>query len=305
MVETVKKKRKADRGGNIFYVVMMALPILQFIIFYIVVNFNSILLAFQNYNNGFEWLDKGNIFHWFEVIFLSLSREAEYWIAIKNSAILCGLSLVVVMPLTMLFAYYIYKKMPAGGFFKIMLFGPSIVTSVVWVLIFRYFMDFAVPPVWEWLTGNEVRAIVDENRFLTITVFYLIFSFGSCILLYLHAMSQISVSLLEAAEIDGASEFRSFFSVVVPSIWPTIVSFLVINLSQFAVNQANLHAFFAIDAGMENKTIGYHLFFLVARDNSGTHFPEASAWGLLLTLIIAPLTALVRWMANKYGPRED
>ncbi len=303
MIEATKKKHKADRDGNIFFIVMMALPVLQFIIFYIVVNFNSILLAFQNYNNGFEWLEE-EPFHWFEVIFHSLKTEKEYWIAIKNSAILCALSIIVVMPLTMIFAYYIYKKMPAGGFFKIMLFGPSIITSVVWVLIFRYFMDFAVPPIWEAITGNTVSAIVDKNRFLSITIFYLIFSFGSCILLYLHAMSQIPASLLEAAEIDGASELRSFFSVVVPSIWPTIVSFLVINLSQIAVNQANLHAFFAIDAGMENKTLGYHLFFLVAKDSNGSSFPLASAWGLLLTLIVAPLTALVRWLATKYGPNE-
>ncbi len=304
MVETTKKKRKINRDGKLFYVAMMALPVLQFIIFYIIVNFNSVLLAFQNYNNGFEWM-KEDPFHWFEVIFHSLKTENEYWIAIKNSAILCGLSIGFVMPLTMIFAYYIYKKMPGGGFFKIMLFGPSIITSVVWVLIFRYFMDFAVPPVWEALTGNRVTAIVDQDRFLSVTVFYLIFSFGSCILLYLHAMSQIPVSLLEAAEIDGASQFRSFFSVVVPSIWPTIVSFLVINLSQIAVNQANLHAFFAIDAGMENKTIGYHLFFLVAKDSNGANFPLASAWGLLLTLIVAPLTAFVRWAATKFGPSES
>ncbi len=303
MVEATKKKRRTDREGNLFFIVMMALPVLQFIIFYIVVNFNSILLAFQNYNNGFEWL-KDEPFHWFEVIFHSLKTEKQYWIAIKNSAILCALSILFVMPLTMIFAYYIYKKMPGGGFFKIMLFGPSIITSVVWVLIFRYFMDFAVPPVLEALTGKTVTALVDKKPFLTITIFYVFFSFGSCILLYLHAMSQISVSLLEAAEIDGASEFRSFFSVVIPCIWPTIVSFLVINLSQIAVNQANIHAFFNIAADTGTKTIGYHLFFLVARESSGVFYPEASAWGLLLTLIVAPLTALVRWLATKYGPNE-
>lgn len=302
MQEVAKKKRKGDIGANIFFIVMMALPVLQFIIFYIIVNFNSILLAFQNYNNGFEWLDEP--FHWFEVIFHSLKTETQYWIAFKNSFILCALSIFIVMPITLLFAYYIYKEMPAGGFFKIMLFGPSIITSVVWVLIFRYFMDFGLPAFIETLTGNDIGALVDKDRFLTITIFYLIFAFGSCILLYINAMSQISVSLLESAQIDGASELRSFFSVVIPCIWPTIVSFLIINLSQVAVNQANLHAFFAIEAGVENKTIGYHLFFLVAADVSGKHFPIASAWGLLLTFIVAPLTALVRYLATKFGPSD-
>ena len=58
-------------SANIFFYTMVALPILQFIIFYIVVNFNSILLAFKQYEvvpgKGYvtNWIDFGN----FETIF--------------------------------------------------------------------------------------------------------------------------------------------------------------------------------------------------------------------------------------------
>ena len=45
-----KKKKKKDKAGTIFFATMIALPLLQFIIFYIVVNFNSIVLAFQKYS---------------------------------------------------------------------------------------------------------------------------------------------------------------------------------------------------------------------------------------------------------------
>ena len=39
------------RNGNVFFWVMLALPLLQFAIFYVGVNFNSILLAFKSYEN--------------------------------------------------------------------------------------------------------------------------------------------------------------------------------------------------------------------------------------------------------------
>ena len=39
-----------NRNQKIFYALMMAIPILQFIVFYVVVNANSIVLSFKDYN---------------------------------------------------------------------------------------------------------------------------------------------------------------------------------------------------------------------------------------------------------------
>ena len=46
-------KRKIDKK-LIFYIACFALPVLQFLIFYIGVNFQSILLAFQKYDGKRE-----------------------------------------------------------------------------------------------------------------------------------------------------------------------------------------------------------------------------------------------------------
>ena len=52
MVETLNatnttKKKKLDRGSNIFYALLMIFPVVQFILFYIVVNFKSFGYAFM------------------------------------------------------------------------------------------------------------------------------------------------------------------------------------------------------------------------------------------------------------------
>ena len=49
-VKSKSLKRKNLLRNSIFYVVMAGIPILQVIIFYIYVNFNSILLAFKTYD---------------------------------------------------------------------------------------------------------------------------------------------------------------------------------------------------------------------------------------------------------------
>ncbi len=304
MQEIKKKKIGTDKGANVFLAVMMALPILQFIIFYIVVNFNSIVLAFQ-YQDGltgeFDWLE--DPFQQFRIVFMMIEEDPFTQVAIKNSIFLGVLSIFIIMPITLLFSYYVYKKMHGGDFFKIMLFAPTIITSVVWVLIYKYFVNFGIRDFLG-LFMKDPPPLIDDKPFASVTIFYIIFAFGSGLLLYLHAMTQISPSVVEAAEIDGASELRSFFSVIIPSIWPTIVSFLVINLSQIAVNQANLFTFFDFSADPDAQTIGYILFQYAARPG-GYWYPLASAWGLFLTIIVAPLTGIVRFLANKFGPSDS
>ena len=87
-----KKNRASQKGASFFYWVMFALPLLQFIIFYIVVNFNSILLAFQQIVP--EKID--GVTHYvssfvgFGTIkkFLTVELVSEsYLIAIKNSLV--------------------------------------------------------------------------------------------------------------------------------------------------------------------------------------------------------------------------
>ena len=68
--KTVKtKKNKMQRGSNVFYVALMAFPVIQFILFYIVVNFKSFGYAFmeqEKIEGGIVWhVTFKNIMEWF------------------------------------------------------------------------------------------------------------------------------------------------------------------------------------------------------------------------------------------------
>ena len=135
------KKLKSFKSAKSFwfYVAVLALPVLQFCIFYIAVNINSFILAFRNITLDaetkkyiFSWTFD-NFKNWFadENEFLQLTQTLL--ISLKSYAI----SLVIGVPLGLLFAYYIFKKLPGAMFFRFMLFMPSIIASIVLVSIFR------------------------------------------------------------------------------------------------------------------------------------------------------------------------
>lgn len=303
-----------NREGKIFYYLMIALPILQFVIFYIVVNINSILLAFQEYSN-FEgvvtqrWIGFEN----FESIWSVWSTDPGHTlqVCLGNTMLFFAVDVLIVMPLCLLFSYYIYKKAFLGNFFKVILFLPGIICSMVFVIFYNFFMEDVIPEIINTLAHENILTSIlgkgDSGSVAALILFYVWMSFSGSILLYLNAMSSVNPSIIEAAKVDGANELQIFWHVMVPGVWKTIVSLLIIAIAATASNQAYLFSFYGGSAWPNMQTLGYFQFMLIIRtgQENPVSYPIASAYGLILTLIIAPLTFLVRYLLNRFGPRED
>ena len=111
------------------------------------------------------------------------------------------------------------------------------------------------------------------------------------------------MEITEYVQIDGASKMREFFSITLPLIFPTISTFLVIGIAGIFTNQANLYNFFQYQADRSTYTLGYWMFVLIAEKSSNlTSYPYAAAMGVLLAMIAAPVTLVVRWLLEKFGP---
>lgn len=304
-------KGKLNRGGKLFYWGMLVIPLICFVLFYIVINFNSILLAFQDY-----WYDGGKIvrnfnhFDSFKNLFVDLKAGGRFSILLGNSLMYIGLLLVVVMPITLMFSYYIYQKHLLHGFFKVLIFTPSVICMMVLVIFYDGFVEYALASI----IKPEVTFMSKRSTTLPfLIIFYVCCGFSSNLLIFLNAMSQIPSSSIEAAKIDGASEFKIFLKIVVPSIWGTIVSMVVITLAAIGSEQGNVHAFFGVKPKtIENysklQTIGYYIFTGVLDGNGNLYeplFPKISAFGLLITVVVTPITLLCRNLMTKFGPKEE
>ena len=312
-------KRKSNvgwfnRNGKIFYFSFLALPLAQFVIFYVVVNFNSILLAFQNYSNfngtvTRTWVGFANFAEIWNIFTTDPGHTLQ--LVLRNSFIFFAVDVLITMPLCLLFSYYIYKKGFLGGFFKVMLFLPSVVCSMVFVIFYNYFVEDVITSILNAMaTENPIYTILGKGdwlSFLTLIIFCVGINFSGSILLYLNAMSSVSTSTIEAAKVDGAGEFTIFLHVILPGCWKTIVSLFLVSLALTASGQAYLFSFYAGNAPIEVQTLGYYQFMLViaSGQENPVSYPLASAYGVLLTLIIAPLTFLARYLLNRFGPSED
>ena len=303
--KTQKRLARWRKDGIVFYSLMMLFPVAQFAIFYIGVNFNSFLMAFQEIDiaeDTVTWT-----FQNFRQIWLELTEQSTILSVTKVSLLSYALLLVIGTPLGLLFSYYIYKKLPFAGGFRVILFLPSIISAVVMVTIFQFYVERAVPAYVNKLFGKTIEGLLTNihSRYSVIIFYNIWIGFGTGVLLYSNGMSGISQDVVESAHLDGADGFREFWHITLPLVYPTLSTFLITGVAGIFTNQINLYSFYGAGAPVGVQTFGYYLYTQTQAAVSDAAYPRLAAIGFILTLIAVPLTLAVKWVLEKFGPSED
>jgi ABC-type sugar transport system permease subunit len=258
-------------------------------------------LGFQEYS-----FDQGTYifvgFDNFAKIFRDFKSELMLSSSIKNSLTLFIWTFIFGSFGAVLFSYYIYKKNVGSELFKIVLYLPHILGSVVVVIMYEHFVERAIPTMF----GNNMLGLLSNSatRRTTIIFFAIYMSFGPRVLVYTSAMSGSSESIIESAQLDGITPMKELIFIVLPSIWSTFVTFMVSSVIGIFTHQMALVTFYGMDAPPALYTFGYYLY-RGAKVGTNVEYPYLAAMGLMLTAVAVPMTFLVRWGLKKLGPSKD
>lgn len=299
----------------LFYTFICALPVLQFCIFTFYINFNSIKMAFETYSYRTDGAD--GIVKSFAG-FANFARAWEFFIAsgqmIKNSSILFATNIIITIPLALIFSFYLCKKCRFSSFFKVILYMPNIVSPMIFALLFKNMMNYAMPAIFKDMPQLLVPLTENVNMtYVAILFFNVWVSFGVNVLMFTGAMSGINESVIESAKLDGAKPMQEFIYISVPMIFSTLSTFIILSMTGIFTNQMNLYTFYAYEAPTTLESMGYYLYKAASRADyinvdglkGYLNYPQLAALGLILTLFVAPVTFIVRKLFDKYGPSED
>lgn len=293
----IATKSQRRRTELIFYFSLMALPMIQFLIFYVIVNSNSFLMAFQKYDptlGRYIWVGFDNIV----AIFKEIGQKGALYEGIMTSLLAYALTLLMT-PLRVLFPYYIHKKLPGAGFFKVMLFLPHVLSTAVLCILYQWFIEFVLPVVADSVFGVEVNALFKSSAsFFIVWLYSALFGFTN-VLMYLGSMSGISTSVEEYARIDGCSTWQEFCYITLPIIFPTILVYLINGVAVIFSNQMNLHVFYGNDLNY-TKTVGFMIFIKTTQAEGKAAYPEPAAIGLIFTCVITPLMIVLRSLSKRF-----
>lgn len=304
-----RKKRKARTAHKrlkegVFVHLMLLFPILQFCVFYIGVNINSIIMAFQKYDvSEQEYVFAG----WtnFRMIYANFLSSSLFAICLKNS-LLSFLWVQLLSPLVLFFTFFIYKKFIGYRFFKIVLFLPTIISTLIMVTVYKFFCNVGIPWLWEQLFNIKIGGLLSapNTRYAAVMFYYMWLSFGTLMLMYLGCMNGISESIVESAKLEGATGLQEFFYITFPMIYPTFATLFYTSIAGIFTNQINLYSIWGTDADSSLWTFGYYMYREVSiATESG--YPYLATLGLAMTVIVAPLTFFFKWALDKIGPSTE
>ena len=142
------------------------------------------------------------------------------------------------------------------------------------------------------LIDQNINWLGDERYALgCIILILLTTSVGQPIVLYVSALNNVDQSLVEAAEVDGATRLQCFWKIKWQQIKPTTLYILVIT----TINSFQCFALIQLltSGGSGTNTVMYYIYYTAFKltEQSG-HFGYANAMGVVLALAIAALSAL-------------
>lgn len=303
-----KKKMNKKASETVFIILMLLFPVLQFIIFWLVPNIDSIIMGFQDAKDGTFTLQYFKKF-WANVTaepdFLGKKNELSY--AIKNSLIYFAVNIFFCTPLVIFFSYILFKRVPLNGAFKVIFYLPSIVGGTITATLYRALLQEGAPIYellyrWGFITEEMAQLSLfghDSTAFLMVIIYSIWTCVGINMIMFYGAMKRIPNEIFESAEIDGVGFFRQFISIVVPLIWPTISTLIIFSLSGMFVSYGSV-MILTPQIGSASMIGWYIVHYTTASDNmANLNYPAAV--GLIFTIIGLPFVLFVRWLLGKIG----
>lgn len=298
-----KRKRKHISKATLqkyrFLAVLFAVPVINFLVFWLYLNISAIDFAFKvELNDGSIVYSLDN----FRALFQSMTiPNSTFWISLRNTLLYWGTS-VFSYAVAVIVGYFMFKKMPGSKIYRFIFYVPTLIAPTILVALFKQLVA-ANGPLSLLYGGmeNVPRFLSSENLAIWTCLFYtFFFGFGQNLLIISGAMSQVDSSMLDAGKIDGASMPRELFNIVLPIIWPTVIA-TVINMIAGIFN-ASGPILLLTEGNYQTRTISYWIFEQVY---TGQNYYYSAAIGLFFAALTLPLTLFSRWLLRRVVSSND
>lgn len=229
-----------------------------------------------------------------------------FWESIKVTVIYVLFRVPLALITALLLAMMMNQKVPGIGVFRTIFYLPSVVSgvavSMLWIWVFN--------PNFGLMNGVlELIGIQGPGWFssmdwaLPTMILTSLYSVGATAIIFLAGLKNISETLYEAANLDGATKMQQFFQITLPQLTPTILFNLIMTI--IASFQTFTEALIITNGGPANSTLFINLYlYQNAFSYSRLGYASSLAWVLFaMTFMLALYTfkSSRRWVYYEGG----
>lgn len=274
---------------TLWFHVLVAPWLLGFLIFTLFPTVASLYLSFTNYNaiRTPNWTGLAN--------FQSLFGDRVFWQSLKVTLVYAVVAVPLQLATALLLAMLLNQRIPAMAFFRTMYYLPSVMPTVVVSLLWVWLLNpsFGLVNYILYITTG-IRGpnwLGSETWVMPAVILSSLWGIGNGIVIFLAGLQSVPKELHEAAEIDGASMARRFFSVTLPLITPVLFYNLLIGM--IGAFQTFTRIYVLTGGGPNYASYFYNLYLY---ENAFSYFKlglaSAQAWILFTIILLLTLVML-------------
>ena len=232
--------------------------------------------------------------------FIKLFQDKVFQKGLLNTFIIVIVSVPTVCAFSLWVGSAIYKlNNVALSAFRCIFYLPVVTGSVAVTVVWRWMYDNYTGILNTALKGvglieQNINWLGDPKTALgCIIVILFTTSVGQPIVLYVSALGNVDTTLIEAAEVDGATDMQVFWKVKWPQMMPTTLYILVIT----TINSFQCFALIQLltqgGPSHATDTVMYYIYYTAFKlTEQAGHFGYANAMGVVLAICIGIMSAI-------------
>lgn len=285
---SVKNKKLTSRkptGEQWRFMLLFGLPpLLLFTFFTVVPMIKAAYTSFFDYSGygDMTWVGLSN--------YTAILTDSVFHQAVINDVLILIFKTIIVLVLCVLFAVSITRlrfKKAETNFLRFIYYLPNILSAVVIAKVWKYFFDLELFSVVSGLETPE-NGWVGTYPLPIITFVASWCGVGAFMIILIAAINNIPKERYEAAELDGAGQFRQLFNITLPAVLPQIRYIAITIITSLIPSNMNFVKLFIGEAG----TSGFMVMGLYEYNNAFTYYKlgYANAAAVLLMFIVLILS---------------
>ncbi|HSO69769.1 MAG TPA: sugar ABC transporter permease [Arachnia sp.] len=219
------RKRKNDLATAMLFILPAAVG---FVVFYLVPAIRGVYFSFTQYNilGTPTWIGTEN----FEKIAVDPLFWNAMWVTLGYVILNIGFQTVIAILLAVMMQRLTKSIVLRGA-----LLMPWLISNVIAAMLWFWLLDYQIGlfnQAIEWLGMTKIAFFADEMWAIPTIAFVNVWRhMGYTALLVFAGMQTIPKYIYEAASIDGASEWTSFWKMTLPLLRPVLAMILVITVT--------------------------------------------------------------------------
>ena len=243
--------------------------------------------------------------------FRTILNNATFKTSLKNTFVLWIMNFIPQIVLALLLTAWFTSKrnvIKGQGFFKVVFYMPNIITAASVAILFNVLFGYPKGPVNDILVSLGLRSDAyyftnnaTASRWIIAFIQFWMW-YGYTMIILISGVLGINPEIYEAAEIDGANDWQTFWQITIPNL-RTILTYTLITSMIGGLNMYDMSKMFN-NGNPNNSTLTTSVFIYNQAFSGSYMYNRAAAASMIMFVIIAALSIIVFYLMRDRNERR-